>query len=192
MADYTPNNTANVSVGKGLQGGYVLSGPITAELPTGTDWVPGPEFVNLGYISEDGITFSASGNSSTIPDMNGDTVVTSSSGRAETAAFTLIEVMRNALAEVYGQSNVTDEDGMITVLHNSLEHEARVYVFLLLLRDGRKMISVIPNGQVTEIGDLAVNSSNVFGRQITVQALPDENGNNMIDYIESTETVKED
>lgn len=192
MADYTPNDTTNVSVGKGVQGGYAFSAPITATLPTGTDWEPTDEYVNLGYISEDGIVSSISTSASTIPDMNGDTVITTNSGRSETFALTLMEQKRDTLAEVYGQSNVTDEDGVLTVLHNSKDHEARVYVFALLLRDNRKMFTVVPNGQVTEIGDLTYNSSTVAARQITISALPDENGNSVIDYIQSTETVPED
>jgi hypothetical protein len=38
----------------------------------------------------------------------------------------------------------------------------------LVLKDGRRWRKVIPDGQVTEIGDLTENSSTILAREITV------------------------
>lgn len=185
----TANNTANVSAGKGVAGGYFFSAPLTATVPTDNTTALAAAFVNLGFISEDGVNEEIDKDNETFKDMNGDTVVTASSSREETIEVTLIEVKKDALAEQYGHSNVTDANGKITVKHNGTEPDSRIYVLELLLKDNRKWRQVIPNGKVTEVGALSIASGELVGRQITITASPDALGNSVYDYIDSTETT---
>ena len=46
----------------------------------------------------------------------------------------------------------------------------RIYVADLLLRNGRRWRSILPQGQVTEIGELTVASSELVGRETTITA----------------------
>ena len=199
------NNAQNVSTGKGVAGGYFFSAPRTAEvlatLPGLSD-LSTPlhqSFANIGYIASDGIVESESVDTSTATDMNGEPIDTSRSNRTETERIKLVEVKRDALAEQYGHSNVTDEAGLITAHHNNAEHDHRVYVAELVLKDGRRWRKVIPDGQVTEVADLTINSSEIVGREVTiscntytwVEGTGDDavtHADTVIDYIESTET----
>jgi hypothetical protein len=201
----TANNTQNVSTGKGVAGGYLFSAPRTTEVLAAlaglsdlTSALPNA-FVNVGYVASDGIVESESVDTSTATDMNGDPIDTSRSNRTETERVKLVEIKRDALAEQYGHSNVTDASGLITAHHNNAEHEHRVYVAELLLKDGRRWRKVIPDGQVTEVSDLTINSSEIVGREVTIScntytwvegtgSAAVTHADTVIDYIESTET----
>lgn len=185
------NDTANVSVGKGLKGGYLFSAPVGTTLPTKYDTKAedlNEAFVNLGYVSEDGINNAIDADSENYVDMNGDTIESASSTYTETMVFTLVEQKKDTLAEEYGQANVTDTAGQITAKHNSDPKERRSYVLLLLLKDGRRQTTVIPEGQVTEVGEKQYASTELVGRELTVTCYPNSDGDCVIDYIESTET----
>lgn len=106
----------------------------------------------------------------------------------EAAVFTLVEQKKAALAEEYGQKNVTDSEGQITAKHNSNPRGRRAYVALLVLKDGRRQTTVIPTGEVTSVGEKTYNKADLVGRELTVTCYPDENGDCVIDYIQSTET----
>lgn len=186
-----PNNTANVSVGKGLKGGYLFSAPVGTPLPTEFDTQPDdldPAFENLGYITEDGINNAIESDSETFPDMNGDTIESAGSTYTETLVFTLAEQKKSSLAMEYGEANVTDASGMITANHTSDPKEHRSLVALLVLKDGRRQTSVVPDCQVTEVGEKQYTSTELIGRELTATCLPDANGSHIIDYIQSTET----
>ena len=156
-------------------------------------------FANLGYVASEGINEAESVDTNTDTDMNGDAINTSRSNRVETERFKLVEVKKDSLAEQYGHSNVTDASGLITVHHNNDEREHRIYVAELVLKDGRRWRKVIPDGQVTEVSDLAISSTELVGREVTVtcNAYTYTTGtgssakthvDTVIDYIESTET----
>lgn len=182
------NNASNVSVGKGVQGGYMFSAPMGTVVPT--DWKTplGEEFANLGYITEDGIEFSYDGDSEDYYDMNGDPYETAEGNQSESVIFTLAETKKDSLAEAYGHKNVSETEDTITVKHNSEVHEERVYVAELLLKNGRRWRSVVPRGKAARSGSTTVSKSNIVGYQITVKCLPDENGNRILDYIETSST----
>lgn len=174
------NNTDYVSTGKGVAGGYFFSAakPATDEafqtliaklLSLSNELSEDDGFANLGYISSDGMTVSESVSTTNETDMNGDTVYTTSSDRTETLACNLLEQNVAAFKEVYGTSNVTvDKSGVVTIHHTNAEHENRIYVAELVLKDGRRKRMIIGAGQVTEHGDQTINSSTLLGNDITI------------------------
>lgn len=191
MANRASNDTRNVSVGKGVKGGYMFSAPVGTKLPTDYDTTESQldeAWENLGYISEDGISNAIDSDSDNFVDLNGDTIETASASYTETLVFTLVEQKAAALATEYGVANVTDADGQITANHNSAPRGRRSYVLLLVLRDGRRQTTVIPAGEVTEVGEKIYSASELVGREITVTCYPDENGNCVTDYIQSNES----
>ena len=181
------NDTANVSTGKGVAGGYVFRAPVGAgtTVPTDNTTALGAEFVGLGFISEDGISESIETDSENIVDMNGDVILVASSSREETITFTLVEVKADALKVAYGDSNVTEANQLITVQHNGADTGQHVYVFELLLKNNRKWRQVVPVGSVTEVGELAISSGEVVGREITIACAADATGNTVYDYIDA-------
>jgi hypothetical protein len=192
MAEHAANNTENVSAAKGVKGGYIFSAPIGTTVPTDYTTALSSEYTCLGYITEDGVVFTEDLDNEEVKDMNGDVIDTLTGSRTETCTLTLAETKASVLEEVRGHSNVTDEGGLITVKHNSNEREARVYVLELLLKNGRQMRTVVPNGKVDSIGDTTLASNSVLAYEISIKCRVDANGDTAIDYIESTETKASD
>ena len=188
MAESTTNNAANVSAGKGVKGGYIYSAPVGTTLPTDIKTTLDPAFKCLGFISEDGYVETLEEDSEDIVDMNGDLMDSSNSNRVESAQFTLAEIKAETLKRQYGENNVTDEAGMISVKHNSDSHPTFCYVLELVLKNGRRWRKVVPQAQSSELDDLTIASSELCQRALTMKYLTDEDGNTGYDYFESTET----
>lgn len=183
------NNQANVSAGKGVKGGYIYSAPVGTPLPTDIKTELNAAFSCLGFVSEDGYVESVDEDSNDLVDMNGDLMDSTNSNRVESAQLTLAEIKSDTLARQYGEGNVTDENGMITVEHNSDSHSTFSYVLELVLKNGRRWRKVVPKAQSSELDSLNVSSGELCARALTIKYLTDEQGNTCYDYFESTETV---
>lgn len=185
----TPNNTINVSTGKGVQGGYFFVAPYGTELPTDNSTPLAETYINTGFLGEDGVSFADSADVTSHYDMNGDTVDTSNGSVDKTFTVTLIEIKAASLGLIYGTSNVTDATGTIKVEDVGPNDEVYVAVFELLLKNGRKWRRIVPQCKLGELGDMTVNYSELVGREITMTAIKDATaGAYYIDYIDSTET----
>lgn len=185
----TPNNTENVSVGKGVAGGYFFVAPAGTALPTDNSTALADTYLNIGYLGEDGISFADSSDVTAFFDMNGDTVDSSNGSIEKSFTVTLIEIKKDSMALVYGAANVTDATGKLTVHDKGPNDASYVAVFELLLKNGRKWRRIAPNCKLGELGDMTVNYSELVGREITMSALKDATtGDYYIDYIDSTET----
>lgn len=184
------NDQKNVSAGKGVRGGYIFSAPVGTTLPTDVETALDPAFEVLGFLSEDGYVETIDEDSDDLVDMNGDLMDSTNSNRVESAQLTFAEIKAATLRRQYGEANVTDEDGMITVRHNSDSHPVFSYVVELVLKNGRRWRKVVPRGQSAELDDLTVASSELCQRAMTMKYLTDEGGNTCYDYIQSTETSK--
>lgn len=188
MPESTTNNTANVSAAKGVKGGYVFSAPVGTKLPTDYSTPLDQAFKCLGFISEDGYVETVDEDSDDLVDMNGAVMDSTNSNRVESAQVTFAEIKAATLKRMYGDSNVTDGDGMIVVRHNSDSHPTFAYVLELLLKNDRRWRKVVPEGKSSELDDLTVASSELCQRALTVKYLTDEQGNTCYDYFESNET----
>lgn len=189
MAESNTNNQANVSSAKGVKGGYIFSAPVGTSLPTDIKTQLDPAFKCLGFISEDGYVEAIDEDADDITDMNGDVMDSTNSNRVESAQLTLAEIKAETLKRQYGEKNVTDENGIITVRHNADSHDAFSYVLELVLKNGRRWRKVVPMGKSSELDDLTIASSELCQRALTMKYLTDEQGNTCYDYFESTETV---
>ncbi|MDM5145820.1 hypothetical protein ICE98_02955 [Lactococcus lactis] len=56
----------------------------------------------------------------------------------------------------------------------------------MTVRNGVFKRIVIPQGKVSEIGDISYNDSDAVGFEITLTGLPDKAGNSHYDYIVDT------
>ena len=175
----------NVTVGKPKVGGAVFWAPIGSTLPTtATESLDGA-FVDLGYVSEDGLTNNNSPESDTVKAWGGDTVLTLQTDRPDTFALTLIEAMNaDVLKTIYGSSNVTvDGSGNITVKATSDEMTAGCWVVDMILKGGRGKRVVIPNGTITELSEITYKDDEAVGYGITITDVPDSNGVYHYEYI---------
>lgn len=190
MAETNTNNVANVSSTKGLKGGYIFTAPAGTALPTDYKTALAPVWKCLGFISEDGYTETLDTDSEDFNDMNGDLMASPQTSRVESGQFTLAEIKAATLKMMYGDANVTDENGVITVKHNGDSSDTWPLVLELVLKDGRRWRKVIPLAQSSELDDLTLAVGELAARALTVKYLTDESGNTCYDYIQSTESTE--
>lgn len=184
------NSAANVVAGVPLATGGVLIGDLTAAEPsTAVSALTG--FTAAGYIGEDGVTETNERSTDRIRAWGGDTVKVVQTEHNVTYQFTFLETLNAEVLEaVYGEDNVTTTAATSTTgtLHevqinsSSLPHKS--YVFEV--KDGDAKIRIyIPDGQITEVGDITYSDSEVIGYQVTVEAFADELGNKAYKFLDN-------
>lgn len=174
-----------VSYGKPKVGGAISVAPLGSPLPKDAKSELEAVYKNLGYVSEDGLTNANSPDSDRIKAWGGDTVLVVSTEKPDTFEFTLIETVNvDVLKVVYGEDNVVgDLSTGITVTANADQALPHVYVIDMTLKNKTLKRIVIPNGVVSETGDVEYKDDEAVGYNITVDALPDERGNTHYEYI---------
>lgn len=178
------NNSSLVSIGKPLVTGALSACAVKgATLPTdATTGLTG--FTNLGYVSEDGLTNNFETESTDIKAFGGDTVLTVGTSRKETFEWSFIQSLDgDVLKEVFGETNVTDSSGALTIKHNSKEMPYRVFVIEMLMTGGRVKRIVIPKGKITSVGTQTYKDGEVIAYPVTLSCSPDSDGNTAIEYI---------
>lgn len=177
---------SNVSAGKPRVAGAVYRAPLGTTLPTDASSALDAAFKDMGFISEDGVVNSNSPESENIKDWGGRTVLVVSTDKPDNFQLTFIESTNaNVLETVYGAGNVTvdAQNNTITVRANADELSEFAYVIDMALRNGGLLRIVIPDGQLSEVGDITYKSDEAIGYETTLSALPDESGNNHYEYI---------
>lgn len=184
------NNSANVLAGKPLATGGVLIGALTAADPTSAvSTLTG--FTATGYIGEDGLTETIDRSTDKIKAWGGDIVKVVQSDFSVTYQFTFLESLNTGVLEaVYGEDNVTVTAATVssgtlrTVLVNGDTLPFKSYVFEV--KDGDAKIRIyVPRGQITEVGEVTYNDTDVIGYQVTLEAFKDATlGANSIKFLD--------
>lgn len=178
------NDSAKVTAGKPKVAGAINAAPVGTALPKNAKEALNAAFKGLGYVSEDGLTNSVETDSEEVKAWGGDTVLKLSTSRTETFSWTFIQALdEDVLAEVYGAANVTTSADGIKVLHNATELPRRSYVIEMLMTGGRIKRIVIPNAQITEVGEISYKDGEPVGFEVTLTAFPDTDGNTVTEYI---------
>lgn len=177
-------NTANVTAGKPKIGGAVYRAPLGTTLPTDAVTALNEAFVDMGYVSEDGVTNSNTIESDDIKAWGGYTVLALQTDKTDTFQMTLIESMNiNVLKAVFGDDNVTGTlANGITVEANATEQEDAAWVIDMIARGNVKHRVVIPSGKISEVGDTVYSDTEAVGFEVTVTATPDTSGNTHYEY----------
>ena len=179
------NNVANVTAGKPKIGGAIYRAPIGTTLPTDASTALDAAFENMGFVSEDGVTNSNSMESDELKAWGGDTVLNPQTAKTDTFKYKLIEALNvEVLKYVYGDDNVSGTLATgITITANSEDQAEQVIVIEMALKGGVIKRVVIPNGKVTEVGDIVYQDGDAVGYETTLTALPDTSGNTHYEYI---------
>ena len=184
MAENT-NNASNVSAGKPKVGGSVFRAPVGTALPTDASTSLNAAFVPMGYISEDGVANDTSRTVESIKAWGGDIVLETQTDKVDTFTMTFIEGMRlEVLKAVHGNDNVSgDLDAGITVKENSQELDYAAWVIEMILNGGVLKRIVIPEGKITEIGEVTYVDNDAIGYESTISARADSSGNTHYEYL---------
>lgn len=178
------STVSNVTAGKPKVGGAVFRAPLGTTLPTDTATALATAFVNLGYVSDAGVTNSGAITNTGIKAWGGDTVLNIQTDKVDTFAFTLIEALNvDVLKAVFGASNVSGTLSTgISVNVNADEQDDACWVIDMALRNGAARRIVIPIGKITALGDITYSDGAAIGYQVTISAQPDASGNSHYEY----------
>lgn len=177
-------NVANVSTGKPKVTGAVFRAPLGTTLPTDATTALNSAFLELGYVSEDGVTNNNTPDSDKVKAWGGATVLVVQNEKSDEWTLTLIEALNaNVLKTVYGDSRVTVNGTSITVQATPDQLADACYVIDMVLKGGGIKRVVIPDGAISELGEIVYKDDEPIGYEITINALPDTDGVNHYEYI---------
>lgn len=157
-------------------GGLYHTLDTTVEIPKKATTPLDPKFKNLGFIGPDGISRTQDKEMHEVLAAGGVKVKTVPKGVAVDYELTIMQTDFDGLTAVFGPENVTqDEDGEITVAHNSKEMPVGSWVFEMA--DGlNSWREVVPRAQVTSVAGITMGTGEETLYSITVSALEDETG----------------
>lgn len=176
---------SNVSAATPGVSGAIYRAPIGTTLPTDASTTLDVAFVELGYVSEDGLVNTNSPETENIKEWGGTDVLNVLTEKTDEWQCTLIEVLNvNVLKAIYGASNVTGTLSTgITVTANTDEQEEAIWVVDMVMRNGVLKRVVIPNGKISELGDITYKRDEAVGYEVTLTGLADTSGNTHYEYI---------
>lgn len=166
--------------------GAIKHAPLGTALPTLTDITKAAVTLNSAftgdeYVSEDGLTLSPSMSTTEIKDWSGSTVRKVLESFDGTLSWTMISTNEGALGIAFGSEHVTT--AAATTTHGAQVQaalgaylpEEQAWVFLMKDGDARIVIAV-PDGQITEVGEVTFAANAAVGWQVTLSCYPDANG----------------
>lgn len=183
------NTALNVSTGKPRVSGGIYRAPIGTTLPSDATTALGNDFISLGYIATGGVTHSFEVDSGEYRAWGGDLVLAYLNSKTHRFAFGMIEVLNPEVHKtIHGASNVTGTLSTgISITADGKDMTEYVYVIELMLRDGAMSRIVIPDGKITELGDVVYQDSDAINFPVTVTAQADNSGNTYYEYIKKAE-----
>lgn len=170
-------STSNIGAGKPQRSGAICYAERTSSLvlPTAPNTATPSGFTELGFIGEDGVSNDNSPESDKKKSWGGATVNTSQTEKPDTWKFSLIEVTNvEVLKMIYGKDNVTtDSSSHITTVKATTE-ETPAYAFVIdMIVNGKAKTIVIPNGKITEVGEISYKDDELVSYEVTIEAMPD-------------------
>lgn len=162
-------NSANVRAGIT---GVVSIGPTTSAAPTTSSSVL-TGFTDLGYVSDAGVTEARSRSTNDVRAWQGGAIVrTLVTEGSITFQFVLLETNKAVVEMFYGATAAqTATEGSFTVVPTSTGGRKSWVVDVI---DGAELNrTYVPQGEVTEVGDMVFSGGEPIGYDVTLTAYPD-------------------
>lgn len=179
------NNQIRIGAPVNATGGF-SSAALGTALPVDANSELAAAFTALGMVGEDGLSETEDRNTDLKRIWGGGVGRVLQTEYGIELTITLMERTTTVLKEIRGQDNVTEADladgrKLRTVLRNSKMLPRRSYVADILDGDMNLRL-VIPDGQITAIGDVQYVHSDTIAYECTIQLFEDENGQYMYEY----------
>lgn len=154
--------------------GSINYGPAGTALPTDATTALDAAFDEVGYANEDGVVQTINESRQNIKAwQNGDIVRKVRDEHDVMYAFTMLETNLTTLEIYYGDGSVTGTlaDGVVEI-KGDMDTRGE---WVLHVIDGDELIRVvIPDGQVTERGEVSYVNANAVQYPVTITAYPDD------------------
>lgn len=180
------SNASYVSTGKPKVAGAIFRAPLGTTLPTSATASLAGAFVELGYVSEDGVKNSNEPSSENIKAWGGAVVMVVQTEKKDEWTMKLIEALNpNVLEAVYGTIHVTYNAGAGTIQVEATAEQLADACFVIdsVMKGGAMKRIVIPNGSLSGLAEIVYKDDEAIGYEITISALPDSNGVTHYEYI---------
>lgn len=191
-----PVSAKNVLVGAPDQRvtGAILSCENPLEIPISVDHDFGPEWQDSGYISEDGLTLTPERSTEAIKDWSAATVREILSEFGVKLAWAHLETNEQSLRNFMGDDQVTVTEATLTegrriaAVLKAVELPRKWWA--IKLKDGKnRVLIVVPDGQVTETGEVSFVKTSAITWPITMTTYPDAQGNNVYVYLDDGQVL---
>lgn len=172
-------NADNIAIVRPVVEGAAWCADASASVPTSASAAL-TGFSSLGYLDESGISMTISKDTQDLKCFSGDTALTLQTSHDVEFKFKPMEWNEVVAKEMFGAANVTDGVGVVKV--NSEMLPIRKYVFDMRGREGKLIRVVVPNCQITSLGDVPFKHDEPIAAEFTLKALPDASGNKVYIY----------
>lgn len=170
-----------------LTTGAILRAPLGTALPTSISTALNAAFKDSGYIGTEGLKLTPSTTTEDIKDWNGATIRSVLAEFAASMAWTYLELSTEALKAYFGDTNVTTTAATVStgtlqaIKLNSVDLPTCAWAFKI--KDGvRKILIVVPQGKVTERGEITFTKTSAVALPVVLSTYPDASGNNVYIY----------
>ena len=167
--------------------GAVLYAPVGTTLPTNAVTPAGSGFVSGGYVSEDGLTISASFNTTDIKDWSKGTIRTLLNEFTGEVTFSFVQTDYNSLCAIFGEDYVVKTPATstagerISIKVGAHMAPAMSYVFNMKDNDARMRV-VLPNAQPVLNGDLTFVAGEAINWPVKLSCGADASGESIYIY----------
>lgn len=175
-------DASQVTVGSAKATGAIWVAPKGTTLPTSATAALSSAFALLGFTSDAGVQIAESSSNEVIRAWEGRTeVVNIRTEFTESISFTPIQCNGDVAKLIWGEGNVTVSAGNIVAKHHGKILDPVVIVIETAPREGivRRYVGT---AQLIERGEQTLDGTQVDGRQLTFNMLPDSSGYTMYEY----------
>lgn len=169
-----PNTAANVRVGIT---GAIYRAPVATPLPANQTTALNAAFVDLGYISEDGVTETYDDTVEDIVAWQSAQVVRSTTSESSASlSWTMIETRGNVLTTFHRGSTMVTAAGNHRLDVKPIAADPSSWVLDVV--DGPKLIRIVVGlGEIVERGEVMYRNGEAVAYPVTMRCYPDASGN---------------